>query len=74
MDEVRQSRRHSFYESCVNVVVGYFVALGSQMVIFPVFGIHVTFRDNIMIGLYFTAISIARSYALRRYFTRMGRS
>lgn len=66
---MKQTRRHSAYESIVNVAVGYFVALASQLVIFPLFGIHVAFRDNILIGMYFTVISIIRSYVLRRYFT-----
>lgn len=66
---MRQTRRHSLTESCTNVLIGYFVALASQLAIFPMFGIYVPFRDNIMIGLYFTVISIVRSYALRRWFT-----
>ena len=56
-------------ESITNVLIGYFVALASQMAIFPMFGVYLPFRDNILIGLYFTVISIVRSYMLRRYFT-----
>lgn len=66
---MNQTKRHSFLESLTNVAIGYFVALASQIAIFPMFDIHVPFRDNILIGLYFTVISIARSYALRRWFT-----
>ncbi len=66
---MKQTRKHSMTESVVNVMVGYFMALASQLAIFPLFGIHVPFRDNILIGLYFTVISIIRSYALRRWFT-----
>lgn len=57
-------------ESIVNVVAGYAVAFISQILIFPLFGIHATVRDNLLIGLWFTVISIVRSYALRRIFTR----
>lgn len=67
---MHQTRRHSFIDGLTNVAIGYFVALSSQLVIFPLFGIHVAFRDNILIGLYFTVISIARSYVLRRFFTK----
>lgn len=63
-----QSRAHSLLESIVNVAIGYFIALAAQMLVFPLFGIHVTLRDNIRIGLIFTVVSIARSYALRRLF------
>jgi hypothetical protein len=63
-----QSKKFSLLESCVNVVVGYFVALASQIIIFPFFGIHASLKDNIYIGLWFTVISIGRSYCLRRFF------
>ena len=69
---MQQTKRHSIIESGVNVLIGYFVALASQLVIFPLFGVQLAFRDNIMIGLYFTVISIVRSYALRRWFTSRG--
>ncbi len=65
-----QSKTHSMIESIINVVVGYFVALLSQIIVFPLFGIHATIKDNLMIGLWFTVISILRSYILRRVFTR----
>jgi hypothetical protein len=64
-----QSKTHSLIESMVNVIVGYLVALISQVIIFPFFGIDITFRDNIFIGMWFTVISIIRSYILRRIFT-----
>jgi hypothetical protein len=65
-----QSKRHSLIESLVNVAVGYGIALASQLLIFPLFGIHISLQDNIIIGLLFTVVSIARSYALRRLFNR----
>lgn len=68
-----QSRRMSFLESCINVAVGYGVAVAAQIAIFPVFGIKVPLADNLMIGAFFTIVSIARSYALRRVFNWIGR-
>ena len=65
-----QTRTHSLVESLTNVAVGFVVALLSQLAIFPMFGIHVPFTANLQIGLWFTAISIARSYLIRRWFTR----
>lgn len=64
-----QSKRNSFIESLTNVAIGYLVALASQLAIFPLFGVNLPLSDNILIGLWFTAISIIRSYALRRVFT-----
>lgn len=70
---MRQTRRHSFIETCSNTAIGYVVALGSQLLIFPWFNIHVPFKSNVLIGAYFTVISIARGYVLRRWFTRRAR-
>lgn len=65
-----QSRFMSAVESVSNVAIGYGVAVASQVAIFPQFGVHLPLSDNLLIGLYFTAISLARSYALRRWFSR----
>lgn len=65
-----QSKKYSLIESLVNVLIGYGVALAAQMMIFPLFGVHISLQDNIVIGLLFTVVSIARSYMLRRLFNR----
>jgi uncharacterized protein (DUF2062 family) len=63
-----QSRLQSLAESLVNVVLGYSIALGAQLAVFPLFGIHIPMASNIAIGIIFTFVSLARSYALRRLF------
>jgi len=63
-----QSKKNSLFESITNVLVGYFVAFIAQIIIFPVMGIHVDIKDNIVISLFFTCISIIRSYCIRRFF------
>jgi hypothetical protein len=65
---MKQSRLMSLLESLANVLVGYGVALATQMVVFPLFGLAVTVTENLLIGLIFTVVSIVRSYALRRSF------
>lgn len=65
-----QTRWQSFFESCINVAIGYGVALLSQIIVFPLFGIHIPLASNLAIGAIFTVISIARSYAVRRVFNR----
>ncbi len=64
----KQSRRMSLVESIANVVVGFGIAVLTQIAIFPIFGLHVSLADNLVIGLVFTFVSIARSFALRRVF------
>lgn len=66
-----QTRWQSFFESCINVAIGYGVALLSQILVFPLFGIHIPLASNLAIGAIFTVISIARSYAVRRVFNRL---
>lgn len=67
----QQSKKMSFYESLTNVTVGYIFAVASQLIIFPLFGIYLPLSDNLIMGLYFTVLSIIRSYALRRVFNRV---
>ena len=64
----RQSRVMSFVEAIANVVVGYGVAVVTQILIFPVFGLHTTLAQNLKMGAIFTIVSITRSFALRRLF------
>ena len=63
-----QSRWMSFVEAVANILVGYGVAVLTQVSVFPLFGLAVTVTENLLIGLIFTAVSIVRSYALRRGF------
>ena len=65
-----QTRKQSLIETTTSVLIGFLVALAIQMAIFPIFGIYVPFSDNLLIGLWFTAVSIVRGYAVRRYFNR----
>ena len=65
---MKQSRLMSLVESVANMVVGYGVAVVTQVLIFPIFGLHTTLAQNLKIGAIFTVVSIARSFALRRAF------
>lgn len=65
-----QSRKGSLIESLTNIGIGIGVAFLSQRLVFPLYGIHVPIATNIYISLWFTAISLVRSYCVRRYFNR----
>ena len=65
---MKQTRLMSLVESVANVIVGYGVAVVTQILIFPVFGLHTTLTQNLKMGAVFTVVSIARSFALRRVF------
>ena len=63
-----QTKKQSLIESVTNVFIGFVVALASQILVFPLFDIHVTLQTNLGISAWFTVISVARSYVIRRCF------
>ena len=65
---MEQSRLSSLLEAIANTLIGYVIALASQLIIFPMVGIHIPLSTNIEIGLWFTLVSVVRSYTLRRWF------
>lgn len=70
---MNQTRTLSLVEAIANVVVGYGLAVLVQILIFPAFGLSVTLGNSLRIGLAFTAVSLARSYVLRRLFEHLSR-
>ena len=58
----------SFVEAITNVAVGYGIAVVTQVLIFPLFGLHTTLAANLQMGAVFTGVSLLRSYLLRRFF------
>lgn len=65
-----QSKKLSFIESVINVMIGFVVAISAQVVVFPLFDIYISFNDNLLMAGIFTVVSIARSYVVRRLFNR----
>ena len=39
-----------------------------NLLIFPLFGFHITLTDNLLMGFIYTFISVARGYVVRRWF------
>lgn len=65
---MKQSRTISLVESLTNVAIGYGIAVVTQIVVFPLFGLSTTIAENMVMGAIFTVVSIARSFTLRRMF------
>lgn len=65
---MKQGRMGSFIEQLVSTIIGFFIALVSQMIIFPAFGIYADTGTHFEIVAWFTLISIIRGYLIRRYF------
>lgn len=66
-----QSRTMSLVESMTNVVVGYGLAIVTQIIVFPWFGLEAALGEHLAIGLAFVVVSLARSYLLRRLFEQL---
>jgi membrane protein implicated in regulation of membrane protease activity len=64
---MNQTRLGSLIEALLNTLIGYFLNLGVQLVVYPFFGATFTFGQNIQIGLIFMVVSISRSYVIRRW-------
>ena len=65
---MQQTKLESLIESVFNILIGYWVAIISQLIIFPAFGVHIPFTTNLIIGGWFTLVSLLRSYLIRRWF------
>ena len=52
----KQSRRMSLVEAVTNVVVGFAIALLTQIIVFPLFDIEVALEENLAIGSLFTLL------------------
>lgn len=63
-----QTRLQSFIETATNIAIGFTVAIASQVMIFPLYGIHVAFTTNLHMGVWFTVIAIGRMYIIRRWY------
>jgi hypothetical protein len=63
-----QTRLGSLAESVANIAVGFAVSFIANLLVLPLFGFNVHAGDAFGIGVIFTAISLARSFILRRWF------
>lgn len=63
-----QTRLGSLIEALANVAIGFSINWAANMAILPLFGFHVSAGQAFGIGVFFTVISIARSYVIRRWF------
>ena len=68
---MKQTRTMSMIEAVTNVIVGYVLAVITQLMVFPLFGIEAAMHEHLAIGLAFVAVSLARGYLLRRLFGRI---
>lgn len=66
---MKQSRTDSLMEALTNIVVGFSINFVANILILPaVLGVPVNLKELGTIGVFFTIVSVVRSYGLRRLF------
>lgn len=68
-----QSRRQSLIEAVINIIVGIGIAYVANILFLRAVGIEISHGQNVVMTLVMTAVSLARSYTLRRIFNRIHR-
>ena len=63
-----QSRLGSLIEAIANIILGFTINYSANLLIFPLFGFHISLQANFLMGMIYTVISLVRQYALRRWF------
>ena len=65
-----QSRLASLIESLTNVAIGMVVSLFGQIVVSHWYNLPLNVTQNMQIVLFFTVLSVLRSYVIRRWYNR----
>lgn len=63
-----QTRVGSFVEAWINVLIGLGINLTANAIVLPMIGFDISLSQNLTLGVIYTIISVARSYAVRRWF------
>lgn len=66
-----QHKHMSLIESIVNVIIGYFLTVLIQYLIYPLFGIVIPAQQALFISGLIVLISFVKNYALRRLFNAL---
>jgi hypothetical protein len=63
-----QSRLGSLYEVLLSIGIGFVLSFLLGHFLYPWYGMEVSYGVNFQITLWFTVLSIIRSYVVRRFF------
>lgn len=61
-----QSKKAALIETAINVGSGYIIGILTQLAVFPLLGIEVSFAENALLTLIFSISSLLRGYIIRR--------
>ena len=65
-----QSRLASFIEALTNVAIGMVVSFFGQIMVSHWYNLPLNLAQNVQIVLFFTVLSVVRSYCIRRWYNR----
>ena len=63
-----QTKKWSMIESLTSTTIGWLIGVILNMSVLPLFGYDVSLTDGVLISIIFTAVSVIRSYVIRRFF------
>lgn len=63
-----QQKKHSLLEAGLSTAIGFVIAFLANLIILPQFGFTPTFVQNFWLTVFFTVVSVIRSYYVRRLF------
>lgn len=66
-----QSRSASSFETLTGTLLGFVLSVVVQRALFPAMGLDFGYAENMVVPSVFTAISILRSYTVRRVFNAL---
>jgi hypothetical protein len=69
-EKIMSTKKQSLKESFVFIVWSYLIGLMSQLFIFPLVGVNISFMDNIGIAIYFTVVNFSLNYLVKRYYSK----
>ena len=65
-----QTRRGAIIEVWANILIGFGINYAANLAVLPLVGARMSLADNLWVGSIFTAISVVRSFVVRRHFER----
>ena len=68
VEVLMQSKKDSLIESLTSTTIGWLIGVILNMLVLPLFDYDVSLTDGVLISIIFTAVSVIRSYVIRRWF------
>jgi hypothetical protein len=64
----RQTARQAVVEVWINLLIGMTINAGMNWLLLPLVGASISLGQNLWLGISYTAVSLVRSFVIRRYF------